>query len=47
MKIRHPSVLVILTLFAGHSARGADWEVVGFQYNSTGVQRTLVMQTLP
>ena len=28
MKIRHASVLVILTLFAGHWARAADWEVV-------------------
>jgi len=27
MKI-HASVLVILTLLAGHSARAADWEVV-------------------
>jgi hypothetical protein len=28
MKIRHASVLLILTLFAGHSAGAADWEVV-------------------
>jgi hypothetical protein len=28
MKIRHASVLLILTLFAAHSARAADWEVV-------------------
>src|SRR5436309_3603772 len=28
MKIRHASVLVILTLFAGHSARASDWETV-------------------
>src|SRR5438067_3869336 len=28
MKIRHASVLVILSLLAGHSARAADWEVV-------------------
>jgi hypothetical protein len=28
MKIRHASVLVIFALVAGHSARGADWEVV-------------------
>src|SRR5437773_4647708 len=28
MKIRHASVLVILTLFAGHSIQAADWEVV-------------------
>ena len=28
MKIHHASVLVILTLLAGHSARAADWEVV-------------------
>ena len=39
MKIHHASVLVILTLFAGHSARAADWEVVaspngGTQANS-------------
>jgi len=39
MKIHHASVFVILTLFAGHSARAADWEVVrspngGTQANS-------------
>src|SRR5213083_2957493 len=28
MKIHHASVLVVLTLFASHSARAADWEVV-------------------
>jgi hypothetical protein len=28
MKIRHASVLIILTLLAGYSARAADWEMV-------------------
>src|SRR5438034_10541274 len=28
MRIHHASVLVILSLLAGHSARAADWEVV-------------------
>jgi len=28
MKIRHASVLIILTLLAGYSARAADWETV-------------------
>jgi hypothetical protein len=28
MKLRHASAFVILTLFASHSARAADWEVV-------------------
>src|SRR6266498_3788887 len=28
MKMRHASALLILTLFAGNSARAADWEVV-------------------
>src|SRR6266536_5460708 len=39
MKIRHASILVILTLLAGHSARAADWQIVaspngGTQANS-------------
>jgi hypothetical protein len=28
MKIRHASVIVLLILLAGRSARAADWEVV-------------------
>jgi hypothetical protein len=35
MKIRHASVLVILTLLAGHSARAADWEVVASRNGGT------------
>ncbi len=28
MKIRHASVLVVLSLLTGHAARAADWEIV-------------------
>src|SRR5437016_11647342 len=36
MKIHHASVLVILTLFAGHPAQAADWQIVASPSVGTG-----------